>query len=344
MYQQKKITPLQWIPAKEVLGGEASDFTPWLADNLDVLGASLGLSDIRLEMTEAPVQGKSLDILATGVDQDDNEFPVVIENQYGETNHRHLGQLVTYLAQYGKGYAVWVTEDYHSAHSAAINFLNRTSPEDVNYFLVQVRFTHGADEAHQVYFELVEKPNVFAKVPGKSSSTGFNINRRDYLQQVLKLASPELAKVGYKNIRMHSHGAYMYMRLPVVALDEWGASIRLSVTRNEAILRLVISGEDRARNSAALDVIRERYETLWQSLLPGEPEFEWHATTATAQSDIVLARRPGVGYENGTPEESASWATKVATNWLFAFEQEPLEDLPSLVDSLLSDSAPELDV
>ena len=79
--------------------GEASHFTPWLADNLDILADALGLAELTLVETESDVAGNRLDILATGTDEDGDERPVAIENQYGISDHKHLGQLVTYLAQ-----------------------------------------------------------------------------------------------------------------------------------------------------------------------------------------------------------------------------------------------------
>jgi hypothetical protein len=93
------------LPARNVLGGEASDFTPWLhlQDNLDVLGRALGLDDLTAGSTEHNVLGKRLDILASATDEDGQEVPVCIENQYGTSDASHLGRLVAYLAQQERG-------------------------------------------------------------------------------------------------------------------------------------------------------------------------------------------------------------------------------------------------
>jgi hypothetical protein len=74
------ISAVQWMAARDVLGGEASRFTPWLADNLDILADALGLAELTLVETESDVGGNRLDILASGVDDDADIRPVAIEN------------------------------------------------------------------------------------------------------------------------------------------------------------------------------------------------------------------------------------------------------------------------
>lgn len=75
---------------------EDVNFTPWLAEeeNLALLGEELGL-DFELIDTEFPVGNYSADIVAKIPETGDI---VVIENQYGSTNHKHLGQIITYAS------------------------------------------------------------------------------------------------------------------------------------------------------------------------------------------------------------------------------------------------------
>ena len=79
---------------RKVWKNEATDFTPWLAEqeNIKILSEVVGL-DISVEETESSVGSFSADILAkeTGTDR-----TIIIENQLEDTNHDHLGKITTY--------------------------------------------------------------------------------------------------------------------------------------------------------------------------------------------------------------------------------------------------------
>ena len=77
---------------------EAKDFTPWLASHLEYIGNILEM-DLELVEKESKVGGYSADILAKVADaEDDSESYVVIENQLEDSNHDHLGKLITYAS------------------------------------------------------------------------------------------------------------------------------------------------------------------------------------------------------------------------------------------------------
>src|SRR5258708_36431009 len=83
---------------RTVWGHEEMDFTPWLAQaaNIERLSEAIRL-DLQVERTEVRVGPYSADILA----KDASGAYVVIENQFGKTDHDHLGKLLTYGATLG---------------------------------------------------------------------------------------------------------------------------------------------------------------------------------------------------------------------------------------------------
>lgn len=114
---------------------EAHDFTPWLAENLDLLGRALQM-DLEHVQTEAPVGRFFLDILARDVRRG---LKVVIENQLEQTDHSHMGQLLTYAADLGASIVVWIAPHFCDEHQATIDWLNRTTSENIEFFAVEVR-------------------------------------------------------------------------------------------------------------------------------------------------------------------------------------------------------------
>jgi hypothetical protein len=121
------------VPLKDLWAGESTHFTPWLAQNLDALASKLGM-DLELESTEADAGDFSADIVAR--DLSTNKL-VVIENQYGGTDHKHLGQIITYASVLGAGAVVWIAETIRPEHKAAMDFLNQHLKETLSLFAVQ---------------------------------------------------------------------------------------------------------------------------------------------------------------------------------------------------------------
>jgi Domain of unknown function (DUF4268) len=118
---------------KDLWSGEATHFTPWLAKNLEVLGSKLGM-DLELESTEVAAGDFSADIVAR--DLSTNKL-VVIENQYGGTDHKHLGQIITYASVLGAGAVVWIAETIRPEHKSAMDFLNQNLRESLSLYAVQ---------------------------------------------------------------------------------------------------------------------------------------------------------------------------------------------------------------
>ena len=117
-----------------VWSNEAADFTPWLAENMTVLNEALGM-DLELDAQEASVGSHALDILARDLG---NSRQVVIENQLDYTDHRHLGQLLTYAAGFDANVIVWIARKFRDEHREALDLLNRRTGEDTEFSGIEV--------------------------------------------------------------------------------------------------------------------------------------------------------------------------------------------------------------
>ncbi|ARU43062.1 hypothetical protein CCB81_02410 [Armatimonadetes bacterium Uphvl-Ar2] len=154
------LSKLVRVPLREAWKHEAGDFTPWLAeaDNLDSLAEALGLSELEAVATEHLVGDFKLDILCTNGDEQ-----VIIENQLAETDHKHLGQIIAYAAGVGARKVIWVAESFRPEHLAALRFLNENTTDDLSFFGVQVELWRIGDSPLAPKFEVVVKPDNWAK-------------------------------------------------------------------------------------------------------------------------------------------------------------------------------------
>jgi hypothetical protein len=150
------------VPLREVWAHESNEFTPWLADtaNLSLLADTLNLGPLQLQGTEVPVGNFYIDILARDLEGD----VVVIENQFGATDHTHLGQIITYIAgQEGRATVVWIAQTIREEHRAAIDWLNAGTIEAFDFFAVEVEALRIGASPPAPRFNVVSKPNDWSR-------------------------------------------------------------------------------------------------------------------------------------------------------------------------------------
>lgn len=145
------------VPLREIWSDEAASFTPWLAkpEHLKKLGDTLGM-ELEPEDEEVSVGPFSADILCK--DTVDGSW-VVIENQIEKTDHRHLGQILTYAAGLGAKTLVWVASKFTEEHRAALDWLNEHTSDEISFFGLEIEVWRIGDSAPAPKFNIVCKPN-----------------------------------------------------------------------------------------------------------------------------------------------------------------------------------------
>ena len=160
---------IQNVSLRDVWPGESSHFTPWLAQNLELLGSKLGM-DLEIESTEASAGDFSADIIAR--DLSTNKL-VVIENQFGATDHKHLGQIITYSSVLNAGMVVWIAETIRPEHKSAIDFLNQNLKEGLRLYAVEVSVIRIDESKPAFVLNVVSMPTeapVLTGQPGQQAS------------------------------------------------------------------------------------------------------------------------------------------------------------------------------
>ena len=185
---------LSRVNLRTIWPNEASDFTPWIQANLSALGESLGL-ELEVEAREAPVGDFSLDLLAREVEHDRT---VIIENQLTNTDHGHLGQLITYAAGFDAKVVVWLARDFRDEHRQALDWLNQRTDEETEFFGVVVELLRIDDSRPAINFKPVAFPNGWSKSV-RSKPSAQQIRYREYFQGLIDEVRGEHGFRGTKN-------------------------------------------------------------------------------------------------------------------------------------------------
>jgi hypothetical protein len=146
----------------EAWKGEAADFTPLLAEQLDAVGAAIGVDLTSVGKSEVPTTGgRRIDIVAQV--EDGSEF--VIENQYGRGDHDHLTRGLAYaVARRARGLVV-VAEEHRDEFRAVAQYLNELAEHDaergIAVWLVEAKAVRIDDSPWAPLFTAVVEPNAF---------------------------------------------------------------------------------------------------------------------------------------------------------------------------------------
>lgn len=166
-----KLSKIEKVDLRSCWQNEATDFTPWLAseENIALLADALGLNELEVKAQEEHVGPFRADILCV---EPGTDKIVLIENQLEKTDHNHLGQIMTYAAGLDAVTIIWIAERFTEEHRAAIDWLNRITDNDFNFFGVEIGLIKIGDSAAAPIFNVIAKPNGWSKDVRSSSHAG----------------------------------------------------------------------------------------------------------------------------------------------------------------------------
>ena len=168
---------LKSVPLREVWEKEDQHFTPWLAENIGVLGDAIGMT-LEVEAQEKMVGTFRADILC----QDDDGEKVLVENQVEKSNHKHLGQIITYAAGLRAKTIVWIAREFADEHRAALDWLNANTGDDLRFFALEVQLWRIGDSQPAPKFNVVVRPNDWSKNVRASEGGGLSDVRSRYFR------------------------------------------------------------------------------------------------------------------------------------------------------------------
>ena len=280
---------IEEVEVREIWPSEPQDFTPWLAENLDELGAALHL-DMQLVESEGAVGSFAVDIIAEA-----GNGLVVIENQLEQTDHSHLGQLLTYAAGRDARSLIWITPTFRDEHRAALDWLNRWTSEEIEVYGVEDRAVRIGASLPAPLFHPVAFPNSWSR-QASSRSVDASMSSDEKIRRIAffdKLVNDAHGR-GLTNSR--TAGSVAKSKSFPCRVGERrlrGLTYWVDLRSNGAVVvKLDIRTEDLNRNAAIVEALVQDKRELEREL-SFQPE--WLAPDPTGphgrQSAVVMVRR-----------------------------------------------------
>ncbi len=281
---------------------EALDFTPWLAENLDLLGEELG---IRLELVqqEKAVGPMSLDILAR--DSDTDEL-VAIENQLEWTDTHHLGQLLTYATGCDARVAIWVATEFRHEYATALHRLNEWTNEKTKFYGVKIKLVRKTDNAPaEPRFRKVVYPggwdidNTLPLDPPPSPSAQRHL---DFFQPLIE----DLIRAGFADRAIQYYGYTGRFFRPSLQPDT-GYAVSFD-WRNSAWVSLHIQTWDNELSDKIFDELHDDRKDIEASIDAGaSPNWQWLRHDAYSFSSISVRKDASIDDPPEKLEQVRSW-------------------------------------
>ncbi len=292
---------IEQLDVRNMWKHEARDFTPWLADHLDLLGNELGMK-LELVQTEVPIGPYYLDILARDADKG---VSVAIENQLEETDLVHLGQMLTYATGCGAHVAIWVAPEFGYEHAQALHRLNEWTTGRIEFYGAKVEVIKKAGDAdHEPRFRKVVYPGGWNKdITLGSREMSTRIRRYyDFFQPLIdKLTRIDF---GDRPIQRFDHtGRHFPSRL---SPGVWYAASLEGENDAWVTLHLEMGHSDHTKR--VFDELKADRERVEQYIDAGpDPEWSWCRHDSYLFSSISIRKDGSIQDPPEKWEETRSW-------------------------------------
>lgn len=288
------------VDLREVWTSEDKHFTPWLAqpENLELLGEALGI-DLQLEAQEKDVGPFSADLLCKNTAEEDSW--VVIENQIERTDHKHLGQLLTYASGLHAKTIVWISRKFTEEHRAALDWLNRVANRSAQFFGIEVELWKIGNSPAAPRFNVVCKPNEWEATveDAKEAISAEEGNRSQKLRIRYWTAFREYLREHQSTLRAQKPSKDHWYSFGIGTSRAHTAA--LLITRDSEIaVELTMNGSD------AKEIFRDLHEQKESIERVLGEQLDWREMPDKKASRIVVFRSAD-GYNEETWQEQFAW-------------------------------------
>ena len=274
-----KLGRLEKIDLRTYWKKEATDFTPWLAqeENIQLLSETIGV-ELEVQSKEESVGPFSADILCKDTT---NDHFVLIENQLEKTDHTHLGQLMTYAAGLDAMTIIWIAQKFTEEHRAALDWLNRITDDTFTFFGIEIELYKIGDSSPAPMFNIVSKPNDWTKQI-KRSTTSQPATDTKLLQQKYWQGLKDFMEAKKSFVKMQNPLLQHWTNI-AIGRSNFHLSASVNSRDNSINIWLNIMGEQAKENYDKL------YETAYEkSLTEVNKDLVWDKMDGRKMSAVML--------------------------------------------------------
>lgn len=297
MNKEDKFGTIKKVDIRTVWPGEATHFTPWLSNNLDALSEIL---EMELEFTDSEVSagGFSADILAKDISTNRN---VVIENQFGNTDHKHLGQLLTYSSILNANTIVWIAESIRSEHKTAIDFLNNNLKESLLFYAIEVSVIQIDDSKPAYTFNIISKPSLKEESTNIKSSE-ISEGREKYRSFFQSLIDTLRTKYKFTNAKVGQPQNWYTFASDNSKIYKYSVSFSLG---NRCRTEVYIDTGDKDKNEDLFDYLISKKDELENKF---NNNFEWEKLESKRACRIAIYTDGSIDDDTEHLEQVENWA------------------------------------
>lgn len=297
---------LSRVEVRDYWVDEARDFTPWLAkeENLKLLSETLEL-DLEPFKVEESIGPFRADIIAK-----DGEHLVIIENQLGRADHKHLGQLMVYATNREAKAVVWIATKITDEYRKVLDWLNDNTPEAISFFGLEIELWRIGDSLPAPRFNVVCEPNELTKLErgdtALSEPTETKLLQLEFWTALREFASEKGSSLSFRKPRpQHWYNL-------AVGRSGFNIGLNANTKSKELSCELYISG--RIAADVAFELLEEQKVDIETELGP----LEWMPLPKKEACRIVQLKQGDIEDKESWPELLA-WCLERAQAFQTAF-------------------------
>ncbi len=303
------ISRVKTVPLRSVWPREQQDFSRWLVENIEFLNSHLPFEvDAESLAAEQSAGDFYVDVIGDAIRPEGESFKVVIENQLEETDHKHLGQILTYVSAFDASAAIWISEKARPEHAKAVQWLNDQSNIEAWLFNIEVVTIDGSAPA-PILRQIIGPSALSGKVKNEKRATeAYKAQKLAFWTESLPVIKARTAEIGLFLGREPTGNPYVSQKADGPATAYW----QVWVTSHGSWLCLRIHGESKDESAHYFDHLTDmasdiesdfgqelRWEPLpestgsvirWDNETAGgfqDPEATWEAV-ASALADSLI--------------------------------------------------------